>query len=129
MLPSNCVIPIMQRFIIAKDEQAVLNVKFLTSQNDIVKIHEDESPQWISSNTDVFTIISSNYDKTNYNVLISAQNTGNAVLMAGGWFLGNDLHSESDYLGYSFTGSCEIEVRPALVKQTVFTMSHKILKN
>lgn len=119
----------MQKFVLAKDENAVIQVKFLTSQNEMIKIHEEENAQWVSSDPNVFTILSSNYDKTNYNVTISAQNTGKATLMAGGWFLGNDAHSENDFLGYPFTGTCEVEVRPALVKQVVFNMSHKILKN
>lgn len=119
----------MQKFTIAKDEEAVLQVKFMTREGEIVNIHEAENAEWISDSPETLKVISSQFDGTNYNVTVAPQQTGKVILTAKGWFLGNEKFAENDYLGYPFSGSCEVEVRPALVKQVFFTLSHRKLKS
>ena len=118
----------MQKFTIAKDEKAVLQVKFLTSDNELGKIHEGENASWICNDTGILKIISTDFDGANYNVTVSPVATGVAILTAKGNFLGNDRASENDFFGYEVSGCCQIEVRPALVKGAFFTLSHRVPK-
>ena len=90
----------MQSFTIAKDEEAVLQVKFLTSQNEPMKIYEDENAEWSCKETGVIKIVSSKFDGTNYNVTVSAVGTGSAILCVKGNFQGNEKASENDFFGY-----------------------------
>lgn len=120
------VITFMQTFRIAADETAVLQAKFLTRKGGNVKIYEDENAEWSTSDPAVIKIVSSNFDKTNYNVTIEAQSTGIANLYAKGNFEGNVKADDKNFFGYEVSGFCQIEVRPPLVKEVFFTLSHRI---
>ncbi len=115
----------IQKFTLTKLDEAVLQAKFQTPDNEIKFIHEGENAVWTSSAPSVVKIVDSKFDGTNYNVTISCLNTGVATLTAAGNFLSNDKASENDYFGFELSGKCEIEVRPTLPNTVFFTLTHK----
>jgi len=119
----------IQKFTIAKDETAVLQVKFMTAENDIVFINENENAIWTVEDEEVIEILSSNFDGSNYNVTVNPKKTGLTKIYAKGTFLDIDGSSQSGYKSYEFIGTCEVEVREGLVRKAFFTLSHRTPKN
>lgn len=118
----------MQKYTLSRNDKAVFQAKFQTEDGEIKFIHENENASWVSDKPEVVKITDTAFDGVNYNVTVEAISTGLAILSAEGNFLGNTRASSNDFYGYKKSGSCQIEVLPALVKTVYFTLSHIISK-